>query len=393
MNTTLRIMDEPDLDALRERAFNLRWATVADGVIPLTAADPDLPIAANVGAAIARYVATPHLSYGPPLGLPQFREAVARHFAIEKHAAVAADRVVAANSAASAIALVARHLLAPGDEVVVQDPVDFLVAESARRAGATLRHWRAEDGRFTLDGLAAAVTPKTRVVSVCHPHNPLGSLWTLGEVADIAAFAAARGITIISDEVWSDVVLDGAEFASFARHADGGCRPWVVYGLSKGYGLAGLRVGAVIAPDASAAAEFAAAQGFEHTIEGAATLSQVAAVAALEDAGAWRAAFLEHAASQRDRAVAALGALPGVRIGRIPAATFVLFVDVRATGLDETTVAERLERFARVKVVPGSPRWFGPGAAGHIRLSLATSERILDEALTRIARAWREVVA
>lgn len=389
-DSTLRT---PNHAALRERAFNLRWATVAPEVIPLTAADPDLPVATSVTDAIAAYVATPHLCYGPPLGLPAFREAVAGHFTREKRAAIDARQVIAANSAASAIALVARHLLEPGDEVVVQDPVDFLVAESARRAGATLHHWRAERGRFTLDGLASAVTPRTRLVSVCHPHNPLGALWNPDEVRAIASFAAERGLRVLSDEVWSDVVLDGRPFASFAAHGADRCAPWVVYGLSKGYGLAGLRIGAVIAPSAGAATEFAAAQGFEHTIEGASTLSQVGAAAALEQAGAWRAAFLAHCALQRDRASARLARLPGVALGAAPMATFVLFLDVRATGLDETTIAERLERVAKVKVVPGSPRWFGEGAAGHVRLSLATSEEILDEALSRIERAWPEVCA
>ena len=385
---------EPDFDALRERAFNLRWATVEPGVIPLTAADPDLPVAREVRDALAAYIAKPHFSYGPACGLPAFRRAVAEHFAREKSAGIAPSRVIAANSAASAIALVARHLLRPGDEVVVQDPVDFLVAESARRAGAVLRFWRPVDGRFTLDGLRAAVTPATRMVSVCHPHNPLGSVWNPGEVAAIAGFARERGLAVLSDEVWSDVMLDGAAFASFAGHAVAGAAPvWVIYGLSKGYALAGLRIGAVIAPDAPSAERFAAAEGFEHTIEGAATLSQVGATAALDEAGAWRAEFLAHCGRQRDRAIARLRALKGVRIARAPEATFVLFADISATGLGEDALAERIERHARVRVVPGSPRWFGAGAAGHIRLSLATTEAVLDEALTRIERAWGAITA
>ena len=378
---------EPDFAVLRERAYNLRWATVDGDVIPLTAADPDLPVAEAVTEAIARYVSAPHLSYGPPCGLPAFREAVAGHFGREKRVAVDAARVLATNSAASALALVARHVMRAGDEVVVQDPVDFLVAESARRAGAVLRTWAPDGGRFTLAGLRAAVTDRTRVIAVCHPHNPMGSLWTPAEVAAIAEFAAGRGIAILSDEVWSDVVLDGLPFASFAGFPGA----WVVYGLSKGYALAGLRIGAAIAPDAAAGGRFALEAGFEHTIEGAATLSQVAAVAALEHAGAWRAAFLRRCAAQRDRARLRLGALGGVRLGEAPQATFVCFVDVRATGLDETELAARIERCARVRVVPGSPRWFGAGAAGHLRLSLATTRAVLDEALGRIEAAWPAV--
>jgi aspartate/methionine/tyrosine aminotransferase len=403
---------EPDFEALRERAFNLRWATVAPDVIPLTAADPDLPVAREVTGAIADYIARPHLSYGPACGLPPFREAVARHFAREKSApGVDAARVIATNSAASAITLVARHLLTAGDEVVVQDPVDFLVAESARRAGAVIRRWEPTPGgsgggsgaaggsrrRFTAAGLRALLASpegaRVRLVSVCHPHNPLGSLWSAAEVAEIAVVVAAHGAALLSDEVWSDVLLDGAGFASFAGQVRPRFAPWVVYGLSKGYGLAGLRIGAVVAPDADAAAGFAQAQGFEHTIEGVSTLSQVAATAALGHAGAWRAEFLAHCTRQRDLAIGRLAALPGVRIDDAPAATFVLFCSIEGTGLSEDVLAERIERIARVKVVPGSPRWFGPGAAGHLRLSLATTRTVLEEALDRIVRAWPAIVA
>lgn len=387
----MRVMAEPspDFPALRERAFNLRWATLADDVIPLTAADPDLPVAEEVTRAISAYVSRPHLCYGPACGLPGFRTAVAEHFLRDKGARVDPERVIASNSAASAISLVARELIVEGDEVVIQDPVDFLVAESARRAGAALRHWSPTGGRFTLEGLAQAVTDRTRVLSVCHPHNPMGTLWSAEEVRAIAAFARERGIALVSDEVWSDVRLDGRPFSSFA----GIPGAWVVYGLSKGYGLAGLRIGAIVAPDADEARRFALRAGFEHTIEGAATLSQVAATAALQEAGAWREAFLRHCGLQRDRAIARLARLPGARVAAAPEATFVLFVDIRGTGRSAEALAERLEAVARVRVVPGSPRWFGEGAAGHIRLSLATTGDVLDEALSRIERAWAAVTA
>jgi aspartate/methionine/tyrosine aminotransferase len=380
----------PDFAVLRERAHNLRWATVAPDVIPLTAADPDLPVASCVTDALTRYLASPHLSYGPAAGLDGFRHALAGHFAREKQAPTDPERVTATNSAASALALVARHLLVdglrPGDEVLVEDPVDFLLGESARRAGATVVRWRRERNGC-IASLARAVTPRTRALFVCHPHNPLGMLWSPDEVRAVAEFAAERGLRLLSDEVWSDTVLDGRAFRSFA--AEPGA--WVVHGLSKGFGLAGLRIGAVVAPSVEASRAFRSAQGFDHTIEGASTLSQIAAEAALRDGQAWRAEFLRHCAAQRDLAIARLGQLPGARIAFAPEATFVLFVDISATGLGEDTIAERLERIARVKVVPGSPRWFGPGAAGHIRLSLATTHAVLDEALARIERAWTAV--
>ncbi|RLS88476.1 MAG: hypothetical protein DWI09_07160, partial [Planctomycetota bacterium] len=86
MPETPDLHQEPDFEALRARAFNLRWASVAPDVIPLTAADPDLPVARVVTNAISEYVRTRHLCYGPPMGLDQYRGAVARHFTREKNA-------------------------------------------------------------------------------------------------------------------------------------------------------------------------------------------------------------------------------------------------------------------------------------------------------------------
>jgi aspartate/methionine/tyrosine aminotransferase len=397
VRTALASRSAPDFDALRKRAFNLRWAECPPDVIPLTAADPDLPVASAVTNAVARYVATPHLPYGPPAGLPEFRNALAAHFARTKSADVDPTRVIATNSAASAITLVARALLRPGDEVIVQDPVDFLVAESVRRAGATARFWKAQDGRFTAAGLEEALgsAAKTRVraIFVCHPHNPMGTLWSASEVRAIAQVAAERGIAIVSDEVWSDVVLDGRPCRSFAAHGSDDCHAWVVHGMSKGYAMAGLRMGAVIAPDRAAADAFVSSQGFAHTIEGASTLSQIAATAALREADAWRANFLDHCTRMRDIAMRRLSKLEGVSIRTAPEATFVLFANVTGTGIPEEELARRIERCARVRVVPGSPRWFGAGAAGHIRLSLATTHEVLDEALTRLELSWTEILA
>jgi aspartate/methionine/tyrosine aminotransferase len=116
-----------------------------------------------------------------------------------------------------------------------------------------------------------------------------------------------------------------------------------------------------------------------------ATLSQVAATAAYSPDGlAWLGAFLGHLRARRDQAVTRLAAIPGVRV-RPPAATFVLFVGLPPLRESVEDLVERLRREHGVAVVPGSSRWFGPGAAGHLRLSFATSEGLLAEALERLA--------
>src|SRR5215475_4107460 len=93
------------LDLLRQRAFNMRWAQQPAGVIPLTAADPDFPIASAIQEQLARYVRDGVLSYGPPEGLPQFRDAVADWMRDTRQMDCSADDVFATDSAASGMAV------------------------------------------------------------------------------------------------------------------------------------------------------------------------------------------------------------------------------------------------------------------------------------------------
>jgi aspartate/methionine/tyrosine aminotransferase len=121
------------------------------------------------------------------------------------------------------------------------------------------------------------------------------------------------------------------------------------------------------------------------TVDGVATLSQVAAAAACSAEGlAWLAAFLEHLRQRRDQAIDALRAIPGLTVSR-PAATYVAFVGLPAGGESAEALVERLRLEHGLALVPGSPRWFGPGGVGHVRLCFATGEAILAEGLRRFA--------
>jgi bifunctional pyridoxal-dependent enzyme with beta-cystathionase and maltose regulon repressor activities len=151
-------------------------------------------------------------------------------------------------------------------------------------------------------------------------------------------------------------------------------------------------VGAISAPDSAAYAAIVEASGVMTTAGGASTLSQIAAAAALEQCRDWVDAFVLHLGALRDLAVERLNAMPGVRCAS-PEATYLLFPDIRATGLGAEALTDYLARKARVAVIPGSPRFFGPGAAGHIRLSFATSETLLVEALDRMEGALHALAA
>lgn len=381
--------DQIDFAALRRGAFNLRWAEVEEGVIPLTAADSDFPAPAPVREALARALRTGYLNYAPAAGLPEFRAAAAAHYAQRDGIELAPDRVVAVDSAASGMVALARTHLAPGDEMLVWDPVDFLFAHAAESAGAkAVRVPFAKDGPLDFDAWERAITPRTRMIGVCQPHNPYGRVLTRAELERILDLAERHDLWVMSDEIWSDIVHAPHRHTAFLALGERARRrTLLVHGLSKSYGLAGLRIGFVALPDAASTQRFVAASGALYTSFGAATLSQLAAIAAWRECGAWLAEWVRHLGAQRDLAVERLARLPGVELAA-PQATFVVFPRIVGTGLAPEALVERLRADAKVALVPGAPRWFGPGAAGHVRLALATSRDVLDEALQRLARHW-----
>jgi aspartate/methionine/tyrosine aminotransferase len=260
-------------------------------------------------------------------------------------------------------------------------------------AGGTVRRLPVDPlgGALALDQLEALLTPRTRLLGVCNPLNPVGRVLRTEELSALAAFALRHNLQILNDEVWSDIVFPPARFLSLGA-LDGAvaARCWTVHGFSKNYGLAGLRVGCVVAPDAAGCDALLRASRADTTMSGVATLSQIAAVAALEGADDWLAAWLAHLQRQRDRAVAELAIIPGVAV-RPPEGTYVLFPRVDHHGLSPEALVERLLQRQRLAVVPGSPRWFGPGAAGHLRLVFSTSEAILREGLARLRRGLEEL--
>ncbi len=370
------------LDLLRQRAFNLRWAEQPAGVIPLTAADPDFPAAPVIRQALVDHAGSGVFSYGPPGGLPGFREAVAGYLRL-RGACTTAAGVIAVNSAAAGLAMLARHWLAPGDEAIVPDPVDFLFAHSVRLAGGVPVLWRIDPlAPLDLEALEARVTGRTRLLCLCNPHNPLGRCFRRDELEAIGRFCLERGIRVLSDEIWSEVIYPPATFTSWLSLEPELARNGaVVHGFSKSFALAGLRVGYVAMAEEDAAARLLQESELPSTVDGVSTLSQVAAQAAYSTEGlAWLGAFLRHLQARRDQAVTRLREIPGLAV-HAPDATYVLFVGLPAMAESAEDLTERLRREHGVAVVPGSPRWFGPGARGHVRLCFATSAGLLEEGL------------
>jgi aspartate/methionine/tyrosine aminotransferase len=384
------------LELLRQRAFNLRWAQQPAGVIPLTAADPDFPACPAVREQLVRYVQDGVFSYVPPEGLPGFREAVAEWMRATRAIQVSAEDVFAADSAASAMAVVARACLGRGDEVLMPGPVDFLLQHTVERAGGVpvrINATPATSAEEFIAGMKAGLSPRTRMLWLCNPHNPLGVVYSRAWLEAVAGWAVERGLRILSDEIWSDIVYPPHQHTALASlYSEIARNTITVYGFSKNFALAGLRVGCVICTDRGWRNEIVTASDAASTVYGVSALSQVAVIGALTAGRQWLGEFLRHLHAQRDYAMERLAHWPGVTAFR-PQGTYVVFPDVRTLDQDAGRLCQRLLDRARVALVPGAARWFGPGAEGHIRICFATSRGILQEAFDRLEKAVVEIAS
>ena len=301
-------------------------------VIFLTVGDPDqAPPAAVVEATIAA-LRRNRTGYAPTIGYPRLREAIAARLRRRTGQPCGADNVVVTPGAQGGLFCVLQCLAGPGDEVIVPEPAYATYEAVVGASGARMVNvrLRAERGFHPdLDDIAAAVTPRTRVVWINSPHNPTGAVLTAEEVAGIAELCRDRDLWLLSDEVYEDL--------AFARpHVS----PWslpgmaertvVVSSLSKSHAMPGFRLGWAIGPPALSRHLF---DLLLCAFFGAPPFIQDGALAALErdlpEAAALREAYRRRALMLS----AILAEAPNCRAAPPEGGMFVL-LDVRGTGLD-----------------------------------------------------------
>lgn len=377
-----------NLPILKQRAYNLRWATVPEGVIPLTAADPDFPSAPAIAQALVKATQDRYLCYGPPSGLPLFKESVSRFFNEKRQVPATPELLFPVDSAAFGIYVICKTFLKPGDEAIIFDPVDFLFRYSIETIGAAAVPFAIPPGTDKVDvsEMEKKITKKTKMICLCNPLNPTGKVFTKSELEEIGQLAIKHKLIILSDEIWSDIIFEPHTYTSMASLGEEIRNHTVtVTGYSKSYGLAGLRIGAVLASNPDHFEKLMQASLHQSTIHGANILGQVAAATALNECGEWLDQFVKHLQSMRDLCVRELNSMNGFHC-IAPEGCYVAFVNITGTGKSSQEVRDWLFEKAQVAVVPGLKQWFGDGAEGYIRLSFATSEEILGDALQRIKK-------
>lgn len=385
------------LDILKKKAFNYRWAEVEDGVIPLTAADPDYPIAPEIREAMHTYIEEGYFSYTPKTGLEEFKKAFSRAMKERKDEDIPEDLVLPVDSAARAMYIIAQSFLKPGDEMIIFDPCDFLFRESCLSAGAVPVNYKVgldmKNRKMDLSQLEKCITPKTKMLGLCNPHNPYGLVYTKEELNDIMTLCEKHNLLIMNDEIWSDIIYPDTEFNSIYCLGNERCsRVLSVFGFSKSFGLAGLRIGCVYTTDKEKFRTIVEHSDVMSTAGGATSISQVAAAAAMEKAYYWVDQFREHLTKNRDYAVEFINKIPHLKAYK-PQGTYLLYVDISELGMTGEEFTDFLKEDVKLALIPGGLNFFGENSEGHIRICIATSKAILQEGLERLKTGMEHLEA
>ena len=349
-------------------------------IIHLEIGEPDFDTPANVREAAKRALDDGWTHYGPPLGLPALREAIAADATARKGFAASADRVVVTPGAKPIMFYAIESLVEPGVEVIFPDP-GFPIYESMTRfCGGTpvrLPIRQEHDFRIGLDELEQLITPRTRLLILNSPANPTGGVFTRADVERIGELVRDHDMVVLADEIYGRIVYEG-EHVSLASLPGLAERTIVLDGFSKTYAMTGWRLGYAIVPE-PLLAPFS--RLIINSVSCTSSFSQLAAVEALTGPQDTVDAMVEEFRARRGLIVEGLNSIRGISC-RLPAGAFYAFPDISATGLDGAAFADRLLDETGVCVLAGTA--FGQVGRDHIRISYANSRENLAEALRRI---------
>jgi aspartate aminotransferase len=232
--------------------------------------------------------------------------------------------------------------------------------------------------RVSRDILEAAYTPETRGLIVNSPNNPTGRVLGADEFEAICSFARDRDILVYTDEMYEKILYDGHQHASIATMPGMWERTLTFNGLSKAYAMTGWRLGYVAGPK-PLIHEIAKVQS--HSVTHATSFVQAGGVTALTGPQEFIGDMVSAWDRRRIAVAAGLNTVKGIRWTPAEGA-FYAFPDARNTGMDSMTLADKLLQEAHVAVTPGVA--FGRAGEGHLRLSFATSDELLESAVQRI---------
>jgi aspartate aminotransferase len=384
---------KPSASMAASMAAKALRATGVD-VIDLGLGEPDFPTPVHIVEATYKAALAGETLYTASAGTPALRKAVADKFARENGLDYRPDDIVVANGAKQIIFNALMATLNPGDEAILPSPYFVSYPEMVKLLGGVpvIAQCPAETGfRLTPQVLEAAITPRTKWLFLNMPGNPSGAVYSAVELKALGAMLARHPqVLVLSDEIYEHIIFDGRDFVSFGK----ACpelkdRTLIVNGVAKAYAMTGWRIGYAAGP-ASLVKAMNTVQSQSCT--SVAAPMQAAALAALTGPQDCVAQFRAAFERRRDVVVAGIARIDGLTLPP-PEGAFYAYIGCadligRKTpkGIvltDDVAVSDYLLAEGHVSSVPGTAYGLSP----FFRISTATSDEILIEAIARIGRA------
>jgi len=349
-------------------------------IVHLEIGEPDFDTPAHIREAAKQALDAGATHYGPSAGLPELREAIAKHIGHTRGVPVTPDEVVVTPGAKPIMFFTIMALVERGDEVIYPNP-GFPIYESVINfvGGTPVPIPLGEESGFgfDLELFERRVSSRTRLIIVNSPQNPTGGVLARGQLERIAAIAAERGIPVLADEIYRQFLYE-AEFVSIMGLP--GMRDLTILldGFSKSYAMTGWRLGYGVMPRPLAEH---VTRLMVNSASCTASFVQWAGIAALEGDQTPVARMVAEFKRRRDIFVEGLNRLPGVTCA-MPRGAFYAFPNITGTGRPSGEVAERLLDEAGVAALSGTA--FGVHGEGYLRFSYANSEANLRLALDRM---------
>lgn len=375
--------------AMSQRSSELRAKGV--DVINLSVGEPDFFTPEHIKEAAKRAIDENYSFYSPVAGFMSLRKAIAANMLEVNGVSYAPEQIVVSGGAKQALCNVILSVINPGDEVVIPTPAWVSYVEMVKLAegvSVTVPASIDQDFKITAAQLRAAITPRTRMVLLCSPSNPTGSVYTRSELqALVDVLRDFPQITVLSDEIYQHINYTGS-YTSMATFPELEGRVIVVNGVSKAYAMTGWRIGFMAGPVEIARA-CTKLQG-QYT-SGASSIAQKAAEAAYTGPQECVAEMCDAFRRRRDLVVELAREIPGLKVN-VPQGAFYLFPEVssffgKTDGTrviaDAADLAMYLLEEAHVATVDGAAFCL----PGYIRLSYATSDDNIRQAMKRISAA------
>lgn len=380
------IIDRRDTNAIKLERCKALFGT--EDVLPLWVADMDFRTPDFILDAIRQRLDHPILGYTMPSKdfYPLMQKWITEHHNWN----VKREWIGFLPGIVPGLAFAVQSLTEIGDEIMVQSPVYypfFNVIENNHRVIVN-NPLKEIDGKFVMDfeDLEKKFTPKTRLFILCNPHNPGGRVWTKEELQQFAEICSKHNVTIISDEIHADMVLPGntahTPLATVSEWAQNNTVTFMA--PTKVFNMPGLISSGYIIPNPELRHKFA--EFLEASEMNAGNIfAYIGAVAAYEHGEQWRVEMLDYVKGNIDYIAHFLKKNVPQVAPMIPEASFLVWLDCKALGMETDELHKFFSLQAKLGLNKGTI--FGAGGEYHLRLNVACSRRILEQAMTQLKEA------